>query len=109
LGPDIEVGSTAVPLRLARRAIDGRDVFLLINDSPDRWRGSVTFGLPARAGELLDPATGSIRPLPDSGNVGLDLDGWGAVILRLDGVARVPRLHPDRITFAPGAADRAPG
>jgi hypothetical protein len=41
--------------------------------------------------------------------VGLDLDGWGAVILRLDGVARVPRLHPDRITFAPGAADRAPG
>ena len=47
---------------MTRRLIDGKDVFLIINDSAVPWQGTVHFG-DARAGELLDPATGTITPL----------------------------------------------
>jgi hypothetical protein len=130
LGPDVLVSPPAAPLRIARRAIDGRDVFLLINDSPDPWQGNVTFGQPARGGEILDPATGDIRPLaaggslelsPDTGPLGgpesprrsapptfpepkvnstaLSLAGWGAAIVRLEGVDHVARLHPEEVSL----------
>jgi hypothetical protein len=102
LGPDLQVDGPVAPLRSARRAINGRDVYFLINDSPDPWQGSVTFGSPARTGEVLDPATGEIRPLP-AAKLELDLEGWGAVIVRLTGVTRVPRLHPGSAALAPFA------
>jgi len=98
--PDVELLDPKAPLRIARRAVDGRDVFLLISDSGDPWQGSVSFGQPHPAGERLDPATGEIRPLTDARDVALDLGAWGAAIVRLEGVQHLPRLRPARIGFA---------
>ncbi len=91
LGPDIIVSDPAAPLRITRRIINGRDVFLVINDSPEPWQGTVAFGQPAQAGELLDLATGTITPLPDPTRADLVLEGRGATVLRLSQVGRVPR------------------
>ena len=94
LGPDIIVGDPAAPLRITRRLIDGRDVYLAINDSPEPWRGTVAFGQRSPAGELCDLATGTVTPLPDPTRVDLALEGWGAAVLRLSRASRVPRLSP---------------
>lgn len=97
---DLTISDPAAPVRITRRAIAGRDVFLVINDSPNPWHGTVTFGQPARAGELLDLANGKIAPLPNPAQAALTLDGWGATILRLDQVGHVSRLQPKTISFA---------
>ena len=109
LAPDLVVSDGAVPVRLARRAIRGQDVCLLINDSPERWQGNVTFGAAARTGDLLDPATGELVRLAAAANVPLDLDGWGAVIVRLDGVSPVTRRPLDALGLAQILADPVPG
>jgi len=100
LEPDIRVSDARSPVRITRRSIAGRDIFLIINDSPHPWRGTITFDLPARAGELLDLATGDTTPLPNPASVDLVLEDWGAAILRLDPSAHVTRLKPTTIAFA---------
>ena len=102
LPPDVSADEAAAPVRMTRRLIDGRDVFFVINDSAAPWSGTVHFG-EARAGELLDPATGVIAPLADPSNVKIALDAWGAVLVRLEGASR-QRLHPDMIVAPPGMA-----
>jgi hypothetical protein len=104
LGADVTLDDAGAPVRIARRAIEGRDVFLLINDSPTPWQGVVRFAQPAHRGELLDPATGIIQPLPDPARVALDLPGWGAAIVCREGSVRVPRSRPQRINLAPRSA-----
>ena len=102
--PDVTVDEAAAPVRMTRRLIDGKDVFLIINDSAVPWQGTVHFG-DARAGELLDPATGTITPLSDPTHVKIALDAWAAVLVRLEEVPR-KRLRPDTIN-APQGASRA--
>ena len=94
LGRDVMLDDAAVPIRIARRIISGRDLFLVINDSPNSWRGALRFGQPGEAAELLNPTTGAIDPLRDPTRVELALDGWGAVVLRVSPAGRVPRLKP---------------
>lgn len=91
---DLTVDQPGAPVRIARRAIDGKDVFLVINDGPDPWTGAVSFGPSAASGERLDLATGEITPLSEPSRVELALDRWGATILRFDAVTRVQRLRP---------------
>ena len=93
--PDVTVDGAAAPVRMTRRLIDGKDVFFVINDGAAPWQGTVRFG-GARAGELLDPATGVITPLSDPANVKVALGAWGAVLVRADAAPR-QRLHPDRV------------
>lgn len=93
--PDVTVDGTVSPVRMTRRLIDGKDVLFVINDSAEPWSGTLHFG-EARAGELLDLATGSVTPLSDPSNVSVALDAWGAVLLRLDGVP-LKRLRPKKI------------
>ena len=98
--PDVTVDGASSPVRMTRRVIDGKDVYFVINDSAAPWQGTVHFGQ-ARAGELLDPATGVIMPLADPANVKFTLDAWGAVLVRLEGVPR-ERLHPDTVNASDG-------
>lgn len=96
LDKDIAV-SSAAPVRITRRAIDGQDVYFVINDSPKSWHGTVRFGQPARAAEMCDLSTGEITQLPNPAQAELTLDGWGAAILRMDGIRHVTRLYPKTI------------
>ena len=95
LSPDITVSDLAAPVRITRRTIAGREVLLVINDSPNPWHGTVTMGHPARTAQMLNPTTGDITPLPDPALTELTLDGWGATILRLDEAGHVTRLPPE--------------
>ncbi len=94
LGRDVVISNPTAPVRITRRVIDGHDVFLIINDSPKRWRGGVTICQPARAAEMCNLATGEITPLPNPAQVVLSLEAYGAVIVRQELTGGVPRLYP---------------
>ena len=67
-------------------------MFLLINDSPEPWQGSVELGSSDRTGDVLHPRTGDLLPLAATADVALALAGWGATVVRLNGVHPVARL-----------------
>jgi hypothetical protein len=98
LPPDMVADDASAPVRMTRRLIGGRDVYFVINDGPTPWSGTLHFGS-ARAGELLDLATGAIRSLADPADARVTLDGWGGVLLRLDGLPGI-RLRPDRVALS---------
>lgn len=79
LEPDVRVPPGG-PLRVTHRRIEGREVYFVINDSPESYRARITVAA-AGAGELWDPETGLSTVLagPD---VELDLDAYDGAVLR---------------------------
>lgn len=58
----VRLEDETLPLRLAHRRVDGRDVFFLMNDSKESVRTRVSFST-TRELEEWDPASGEIRPV----------------------------------------------
>lgn len=86
LPPDAISSEPATPVRMTHRRSTAGDVFLVINDSPNPWRGAVRFHA-SGAGSLLDPGTGQPQepnPAPDAPTPAIDLalEGFGAKIVR---------------------------
>ena len=71
------------PLRITRRHIGGKDVFFLINDSPQPWTGTVS--LPATGpGEQLDPGTGARIAVKNAADLRVELAGYGALLFQFN-------------------------
>lgn len=66
----VKLADESQPVRIAHKAVNGRDVFFVMNDSDKAVRAQVTF---RTAGPLeeWDPATGEVRPAPAGGNLEL--------------------------------------
>ncbi|MGC8669331.1 MAG: glycosyl hydrolase [Chthonomonadales bacterium] len=99
LEPDVAV-PPASPIHATHRRIGDHDVYFVINDSPKPWRGRVRVAAKGQ-GELWDPATGGVTPLPMVAGVSLDLPAYGGVFLRFPG-ARLPRRRRLQTGALPG-------
>ncbi len=115
LEPDIRMPAGS-PLRTTHRRIDGHEVYFVINDSPNPFRGSIALAAQG-ACEAWDPETGKQRVVRPDG-IELDLPPYGGVILRAeqarartlirmtrDGIEAAPPigLPPPRPGQSPGA------
>lgn len=92
IAPDVSTADRRAPLRATHRQVDGREVYFLINDSGRPWAGDVELAAAGPA-ELLDPATGSVRPYDPSKPLRLELEPYGARLVRCAS-ARTPRRFP---------------
>lgn len=96
LARDLTVADGAPCIHATHRYLDGHDVYFVINDSATPYTGAVT--VPATGdGELYDPGRGSIVRVPAAAPITLDLEPYGAVILRFAGTR-----PPDRLAAADG-------
>jgi hypothetical protein len=67
-------------LKVTHRRVEEHDVWLVINDSPEPYHGTLTVCGDGR-GELWEPASGAIRPVVGA-EATVEIGGYGAVILR---------------------------
>ncbi|MCD9022540.1 glycosyl hydrolase [Cohnella silvisoli] len=83
---DVTVGQPDSELRVAHRLIEGKDIYFIINDSPDAWEGDVTIAGVSRGGTILrlDPATGDATPIEAGRPIRLALGEYGGVLLVVD-------------------------
>lgn len=105
LAADARVSPSPSPCRIAHRRTSEGEVFLVINDSPGPWTGTMTFHASGSA-RLFDPATGhqeDLAPTHDNAanppSLPLTIDGFGAKILRFTAAAphSPARLQPGQL------------
>ncbi len=72
--------SPAGSLKVTHRRVEEHDVWLVINDSPEPYRGVLTV-CGDGPGELWVPASGAIRPVSGA-ECPIEIGGYGAAILR---------------------------
>ena len=80
LAQDVSVAGGAA-LRVTHRRTDGRDIYFLINDSPNFWKGQIDLAASGKI-EQWDPASGKIIPLTTHRAVALTFDPYGATFVR---------------------------
>jgi len=78
--PEVRLSDAGSPIRTTHRQINGRQVFFLINDSPNAWEGDVSLAAEG-SGRKFDPGTGAMAPLPSPDGVHVKLGPYGGVIL----------------------------
>lgn len=94
LEPDIAVTGGEAPIRVTHRTVDGREIYFLINDGSEPWRGRVTCRVKG-AGQRWDPATGTVTAWGDGGAGELELEPYGATFLSF------PRARAAKATAVP--------
>ena len=80
LEPDFHAASSRHPLRVTHRRTSGKELYFVINDSPNPWEGKVQVRSSGR-GELWRPTTAQIQNLESSSDIPLRLDAYEAVFL----------------------------
>lgn len=93
LDRDVAVTPPRSPLRATHRRIDGHEVYFVINDSAKPWRGDVTLSA-AGPGEQWNPDSGSVARTNLGTRVALDLQPYGATLLRFPGSVLPKRRQP---------------
>jgi hypothetical protein len=78
------------------------EVFFVINDHPDPWRGEVRVSA-RRGGMRWDPGSGDSTPIPGDAASLLQLDGYGGALLTFDAMlpAVAAGLTPGPVFSAP--------
>lgn len=81
LAADTQVAPPKSPIRTTHRRIGGREVYFVINDSPQSWTGRISFSAEG-PGEKLDPASGLATPVLQAEKIELALEPYGAALFR---------------------------
>lgn len=97
---DLVFSAKTTPLRHTHRTIDGQEVFFVINDSGERWRGEASFRVKG-AGRRWDPATGASSSVPDPAAVAIDMPAYGAAVFTFPEAVTAPAIRV-AATGAPG-------
>ena len=106
LEPPVTITANAekAAIRVARRRTAEGDVVLVLNDSPDAWRGTVRLAGNASC-ELWDPRTGAHGPGGSrccaTSDIPLDLPSFGAVLLTTSQPLAQARRDFDEKKFTP--------
>jgi hypothetical protein len=100
IGKDVTIADAQAPIRVTHRRVDGHEVYFLINDGADPWKGEATLAV-SGAGEKWDPATGASASLASGANVPLSLESYGGVLLRFS-AAQPPRRRSVQSGALPG-------
>jgi hypothetical protein len=87
MSPDVVALDPAPALRMAHRRRGGEEVFLVINESPEPWRGRLGFAA-SGVGEHLDLTTGTWTSAVAAHSVAVTLEGYGAAGFRFQGRAK---------------------
>ncbi|HPC15049.1 MAG TPA: glycosyl hydrolase [Candidatus Hydrogenedentes bacterium] len=97
------------PLPATHRRIGGREVFFVVNDSAQPWRGAVSFAAKG-AGEQWDPATGRMTAVGGPKEIPLELGPFGGMIFRFRKAAPPERTHleTDEVTGRSEALPEVP-
>lgn len=101
---DVQVGPDDSPVRITHRRVGKREVYFLINDSPEPWEGEATF-CAAGPGERWDIATGTLAKTNLGPRVRLSLEPYGATGLRFPSAREPSRLQAQSGAL-PGLVDR---
>lgn len=103
LAADLEAEPKDAPLRVTHRRIDDREVYFVINDSPEPWAGRVRFAARG-SGRLWDPADGSVRELPDQAGTFIRLPGYRGLLATFEQAVDRPafRLSAGSLAMDPG-------
>ncbi|MCF7734263.1 MAG: hypothetical protein K9N23_21450, partial [Akkermansiaceae bacterium] len=104
VSPDVEVSPAKAPVRVTHRRLHGSEVYFVINDSADPWRGELAFAAEGD-GEQWDPATGRIARRVTPGSTAVELGAYGAAIFRFPEPRR-PARHSLRGTTLPNLAEQ---
>ena len=96
---DVTVPGGRSPIRITHRRIDGREVYFVINDSGKPWEGELSFNA-SGAGERWDPAARTVAETNLGGRVSLQLQPYGAALLRYP-TARSTRKPADENIMLP--------
>lgn len=102
---DVTVHAPRSPVRATHRRIDGREVYLLINDSAKAWQGEVSLSA-GGPGECWDPGAAAVARTTLGQRVSLDLQPYGAALLRYP-AARLPERRAPRSGTLPNLVERA--
>jgi hypothetical protein len=82
--PELTIATSNSPLRSTHRRIGSDDVFFIINDSSEPWKGEVS--LRAHEVDVCDPNTGRIETGVNASGIDIGLEPYGSVLLRSRGV-----------------------
>lgn len=83
--PALDAGSEPTPVRILARKDVREEVYFVYNDSPDVWKGRLTFASRPSQVELWRPIEGDHRTcLSDGGDVFVEIAGYGAIGLVVD-------------------------
>jgi hypothetical protein len=78
--PVLDVGDAPAPVRVLLRRDDGGMVFFLYNDSPEPWKGRMTFASRPERIELWRPVEGDHRTCAlENDSLEVEIQGYGAV------------------------------
>jgi hypothetical protein len=91
LAPDLVVADPRAHLRMAHRSIQGREIYFVINDSPEAWAGDVAFPS-GRDGEIWNSQTGDHTAIGNLHAVRLALEPYGALFIRFNSFSRRPQV-----------------
>ena len=92
LEPDFHAASPRSPLRVTHRRMSGKELYFVINDSPNSWEGKVQVRCSGK-GEIWRPSTAQIQNTESSSDVALRLAAYEAVFM-LYSQAKKPALQP---------------
>ncbi len=96
---DAAADDSSGPIRITHRRVEDHEVYFVINDSAEPWRGAIRF--PSRGvREQWDPSSGVVTPLAGGTNVALQLGPYGAMLFRVDEIG-APRRIPRRGGWRP--------
>lgn len=90
LEPDTRISERAAPIRVTHRRLEGREVYLVINDSPKPWSGTIQFAAEG-GGEIWDPTTGRRAESFAGDEARLSLEAYGATLVRFPAARRPAR------------------
>lgn len=95
LEKDVDLRNADSPFHITHRKIEGHDVYFIINDSDKPHEEALSFR--GEKGEIWDPKDGSVKPLPKDKWVEIELEPYGAIIVRFPNVKAPRRLTPKSI------------
>lgn len=116
LHKDIQIKGDTRVLRITKRQFDGKDLFFIINDSPNQWNGEINFAT-AKNVECLNPADGSITRNIKPDGIKIALEPYGGIFYAVEKINRAATpiqnqsfnisinerpLQFDKVTFARG-------
>jgi hypothetical protein len=91
--PDVQINVPTTAIRVTHRRVEEHEVYFVINDSTIPWEGKASFAAKGQ-GEICDPASGAIQPVPQASSVALKLEPYGACILRFPSPQVPARMLP---------------
>ena len=93
--PDVFSTFETRNLRTSHRNIDGNEIYFVVNDSPNPWKGPLNFCAEG-GGESWNPISGEVRKLSTTKDIPIELEPYAGMLFRFS-----KALTPHRLMSGP--------